>query len=175
MANFSIAGSEINFTYSALEIFVSGCTHGCKGCQNPELQKFGVGKAWPRWLREKSFDIFQGLSLLIDKIWIVGGDLLCQETGDAVEFLRTLRKTNPKLQIVVWTGMETIQEVPDEIWKLVDGVKLGSYIKGRKSYEADYLDPKLGDTTVKLASDNQYFVMKGISDEAEDTAGCSIN
>jgi len=167
MANFSIAGSEINYTYNALEIFVSGCTHGCKGCQNPELQSFGVGKKWPRWLRENAYNISQGLSLLIDKVWIVGGDLLCQDIGDACEFLRTLRKTNKHLQIVVWTGVEVIQDVPDEIFELVDGVKLGSYMKGRKSYEADYFDPKLGDTTVKLASDNQYFIMKGNKDEED--------
>ena len=155
-----IAGDELNFTYNALEIYVSGCTRNCKGCHNPELQKYGVGKKWQRWLRDNGHHITNQYEGLIDKIWIVGGDLLCQPMEDAVEFVKGLRKLNPHIQIVVWTGAEDIDGVDDTLFELVDGFKTGSYQKNRKSYEADYLDPKLGWTTVKLASSNQCFQFK---------------
>lgn len=155
-----IAGAEINYTYNAFEIYVSGCTRDCKGCQNPELQKYGVGKKWQRWMRDNKHLITNCCEGLVDKVWIVGGDLMCQPVEDAVEFLKEIRKANPSIQIVVWTGAEDIDTIDEETFELADGFKLGPYIKTRKSYEADYIDPKLGDTTVKLASSNQYFVFK---------------
>lgn len=158
-----IAGYEINYEHGALELFVSGCTRNCKGCHNPELQKYGVGKKWQRWIRENAFRLSYEYSIIVDKIWIMGGDLLCQPPEDVVEFLKALRKNAPDLQIVVWTGASSMSEVDQEIRELADGFKFGSYDESLAdpSYMAGYIAPRTGIIEdVHLASRNQFFIFK---------------
>ena len=151
-----IAGMELNLTHKALEIFVSGCTRNCAGCHNPELQKYGVGKKWQRWLRENTSKLNYEWSMLVDKLWIVGGDILCQPPEDAREFLMALRKAAPSMDICVWTGAR-YSEIPDFVFKFADVVKVGEYIDGTESIIASY--PLIDDShiPVTLASANQYF------------------
>lgn len=158
-----IAGCEINYEHGALEIFVSGCTRNCKGCHNPELQKYGVGKKWQRWLRENTYSIGYEYSMFADKIWIMGGDLLCQQPEDIVEFLKALRKAAPDYQIIVWTGAASVVEVDPDVYELIDGAKLGAYDETLKDdeYLAGYILKDDGEIIdIHLASRNQFFVFK---------------
>lgn len=152
-----IAGMELNLTHKALEIFVSGCTRNCAGCHNPELQKYGVGKKWQRWLRENTYRLNYEWSMLVDKLWIVGGDILCQPPEDAREFLMALRKAAPSMQICVWTGAR-IGEVPEFVFEFSDVVKVGSYLRDFRPCPTDYPTPDGSPMKVDLASINQLFV-----------------
>ena len=160
-----IAGYEINYEHGALEVFVSGCTRNCKGCHNPELQKYGVGKKWQRWIRENAYRLSYEYSIIIDKIWIMGGDLLCQPPEDIVEFLKALRKTAPNLPIVVWTGAASVSEVDSDVYELIHGLKLGAYDEtlADASYQASYIQPTGLISDVHLASRNQSFAFTGDS------------
>ena len=162
-----IAGEEINYVYKALEVFVSGCTRNCPGCQNPELHEFGKGTPYKKWLKTFVKQKDRYLSL-VNKIWIVGGDLLCQDLELAEDFIAHLDNLIPlSVQIVLWTGEESLVNVPNEIFQHVDGVKLGSFVKRTKSYEALYFEEDGSSTTVKLAGNNQYFVFPDFSPRLE--------
>jgi pyruvate-formate lyase-activating enzyme len=158
-----IAGFEVNYEHGALEIFVSGCTRNCEGCHNPELQKYGVGKKWQRWIRENTYRLSHEYSLLADKIWIMGGDILCQQPEDTFEFLKALRKVAPSMQIIVWTGASSIKEVDIDIIEFVDGFKFGAYDKSLEDpeYVAGYITPSKIITDIHLASRNQFFIFTG--------------
>lgn len=157
-----IAGYEINYEHSALEIFVSGCTRGCPGCHNPELQAYGVGKKWQRWIRDHAYHLTYEYSRLINKIWVMGGDLLCQPPEDAVEFLKALRKAAPELQIIVWTGASRFTDLDPDINAACDGFKMGAYDETKAGrYPAGYTEPDGSFTNVHLASKNQFFIFNG--------------
>jgi anaerobic ribonucleoside-triphosphate reductase activating protein len=157
-----IAGHELNFEHGALEVFVSGCTRDCPGCHNPELQKYGVGKKWQRWIRENTHHLSSDYKDLIDKVWIMGGDLLCQPPEDIVEFLKALRKAAPYAQIIVWTGAASVVSVDADVYELVDGMKLGFYDQtlADDSYLAGYILTSGEIIDIHLASRNQFFVFK---------------
>ena len=154
-----IAGMEVNYPCKALEIFVSGCTRNCPGCHNPELQKYGVGKKWQRWVRDNGYKLKYEWSLLADKIWIVGGDLLCQPPEDAVEFIKALRRiVGEEIDICIWTGEDYWPGIDPDIFDLVDVFKLGSYREDLPPVKTVYKDRGGVEIPVTLASNNQYFL-----------------
>lgn len=83
-------------------IYVSGCTHNCPGCFNPETHDFNAGKPWSKEIEDKIIkhvkdNNLSGLNLL-------GGDPL-QQTKDFTlrEFLIRFKKETNK-DIWLWTG-----------------------------------------------------------------------
>ncbi len=83
-------------------IYVSGCTHNCPGCFNPETHDFNAGKPWSKEIEDKIIkhvkdNNLSGLNLL-------GGDPL-QQTKDSTlrEFLIRFKKETNK-DIWLWTG-----------------------------------------------------------------------
>ena len=145
-----IAGMELNPEHQALEIFVSGCLRNCKGCHNPELQSFGNGKKWQRWMRDNEGKLKDGWHTLADKLWIVGGDLLCQPLHEAVEFLKALRRIG-HYTIWVWTGEDSLERIDQSIRENCDYIKYGHYDHVLLPIEIDYGGPQL----LRLASNNQ--------------------
>lgn len=145
-----IAGTEVNIDHSAFEVYVTGCTRGCPGCHNPELQGFGGGMKWTHWYRQNQGKL-KDLPLM--NVWILGGDLLCQyDESDVVEFLKYLRRTVPEgTKLWLWTGGE-FSEVPKSYLPLFDYIKSGPYREGLPHLMWDY-DIKY--PLLELASDNQ--------------------
>ena len=159
----TIAGSAYNPEHEALEVYVSGCTRGCLGCHNPELQKFGIGKRWERWLRENTYKLKN--DSLVKAVWILGGDLMCHDLADVNEFLHSLRKVLPEgKQIALWTGQEESSKTLEASLKYLDWVKMGSYRKdlafeGGMFDEQYYLTPSGEVKEIHLASTNQCIIM----------------
>ena len=127
-----IASSIMNIPHSALEIYVSGCFRHCKGCQNEYIQKFGYGTSWTEWNKKNKKKY---LSPIVEKIWILGGDLLCQEYEDALFLIKDIRRETNK-ELWLWTG-ETMEGIKGkeplfEIASLFDYVKTGPYQKENK-------------------------------------------
>lgn len=141
-----IAGTEVNLKHNALEIYISGCKkHDCKGCHNPELWAFDVGKP----VHEVIEDILKKALVgkqqgLLDYIWVLGGEPMDHDE-DLVELLRLLRLTD--LKIVLWTHYTFFNDTPP-FKGLIDYVKYGKYIPGGESYT----DPILG---IELANPEQ--------------------
>lgn len=86
-----------------VSLFVSGCTHHCKGCFNRETWDFSYGKPFDEGVQREileylSYEYINGLSLL-------GGEPFEPENQSALlPFLETVRKTFPEKDIWCYTG-----------------------------------------------------------------------
>ena len=123
-------------------LFVSGCTHRCKGCFNPDQWDFGCGEPFDADTEKRIFDLLApshiaGLSIL-------GGEPMEPENQRAlVPFLRRMRERfGDAKNVWVYTGcvLETeLQseshwrtEVTDEFLSLVDVLVDGPFVEELK-------------------------------------------
>ena len=125
-----------------VSLFVSGCTHCCPGCFNPDTWDFAAGEPWTDAEQEKVLSAcepvwIQGLSLL-------GGEPFEPENQRAlVPLLRAFRARFPKKDIWAWTGCvyerELLKESPwrcevtDEMLSLIDTLVDGPFIEAQKN------------------------------------------
>ena len=123
-------------------LFVSGCTHHCKGCFNPETWSFDYGQPFTD---ETEQELLQSLS----PGYIAGLTLLGGEPMEPVNqrrllpLLQRVRQQYPQKNVWCYTGytLETdlLQEsrarceVTDELLRLIDVLVDGEFITERKS------------------------------------------
>lgn len=97
--NFDIANGE----GIRVSLFVSGCTHNCKGCFNPETWDFSYGKPYTAETEQSiidmlSFEYVDGLSLL-------GGEPFEPDNQrELVKLLRRIRNELPHKNVWCYTG-----------------------------------------------------------------------
>ena len=125
-----------------VSLFVSGCTHCCPGCFNPDTWDFAAGEPWTDAVQEK---------LLADcePVWIQGLSLLGGEPFEPanqralVPLLRAFRARFPQKDVWAWTGCvyerELLKESPwrcevtDEMLSLIDTLVDGPFIEAQKN------------------------------------------
>ena len=119
-------------------LFVSGCTHHCMGCFQPETWNFSFGKLFDESVEQA--DYIRGLTLL-------GGEPFEPENQRVlVPFLKKVRESCPKKDIwcysgYLWdelTGKETGSgrarcEVTDEMLSLIDVLVDGEFVLEQKN------------------------------------------
>ena len=124
-----------------VSLFVSGCTHCCPGCFNPDTWDFGAGEPWTDAVQEKLLadcepDWIQGLSLL-------GGEPFEPDNQRALlPLLRAFRARFPQKDVWAWTGCvyenDLLKESPwrceatDEMLSLIDTLVDGPFIEDQK-------------------------------------------
>lgn len=110
-----------------ISLFVSGCTHRCKGCHNPEGWDFCNGT---KYTQETESEILDALA----KPWVSGLSLLGGEPFDQsdieelVSLLRKAKTLYPTKDIWVWTGYEFDEIKDTELIKYCDVVVVGPFI-----------------------------------------------
>lgn len=127
-----------NGTGIRTSLFVSGCTHGCKGCFNKEAWSFTFGGKFDREIEKKilkslQYDYMSGLTLL-------GGEpmeLLNQEA--LVPFLKEVKTVYPEKTIWCYTGYifdkdfkeggSAYSEVTDQMLELIDVMVDGKFVQ----------------------------------------------
>lgn len=88
-----------------VSLFVSGCTHGCKGCFNSETWDFNYGREYTRETEAEILaalepDYIRGLSVL-------GGEPMePANRGTVLELLRKVRERYPGKSIWCYTGYD---------------------------------------------------------------------
>ena len=131
----SLRGTDIaNGEGVRVTLFVSGCTHHCKNCFNPETWDFEGGKEFrPELLDE----IIEALTAngIERSLCIMGGEPLCSEN----EFLtllviKTVKEKLPNTPIYIWTGYfyeELLKKGGhmDQILEMADYLIDGPYIE----------------------------------------------
>lgn len=120
----NIASTQYNLKNKAIEIYLSGCTLKCKGCHNYDIWDFNKGKYWTEY-KEKVEEYCN--NILVDNIWILGGEPLQQEKDDLKQLLLIIKKS--KKDIMLWTGFneKNIFNLLGDNIKLIDYIKIGKF------------------------------------------------
>lgn len=124
-----------------VSLFVSGCTHHCRGCFNPETWSFDYGK-------EFTGDTQEQLLKLLAPEYIAGLTLLGGEPFEPsnqralLPFLKEVRKCLPQKNIWCYTGYLLDEElwkdsparceVTDEMLSLLDVLVDGEFMQEEK-------------------------------------------
>ncbi len=86
-----------------VSLFVSGCTHHCKGCFNPETWDFTYGNLFTEHTTEKILELLK--PDYIRGLTVLGGEPFEHPNQNAlVPFLKRVRETYPDKNIWVYTG-----------------------------------------------------------------------
>lgn len=105
-------------------MFVSGCTHYCKGCHNPETWSHSKGEpVTPEFIKSIIADLKDHTGFTL-----TGGDPLSPKNrDDSTELLKTIKQAYPDKDIWVWTGYtyDTVKDLP--IMKYIDVLIDGPY------------------------------------------------
>src|SRR5690606_18187499 len=118
----------------AFEIYLTGCGREpkCSNCHNPELWDFNKGEEidYNKLKNDLSLKLNQ-----FDNIVILGGEPLDQDILDLIELLSFLIKF--KKPIWLYTSYE-LEDIPKDVLKLVDYVKVGRYDESQKGNFTHY-------------------------------------
>ena len=135
-----------------VSLFVSGCTHRCKGCFNPDQWDFGYGQLFDRKVEDEILAALE--PSFISGLTILGGEPMEPENQRAlVPFLRRFedfrRKTKDKKTLWVYTGcvLETDlrggetrwrTEVTDEFLSMIDVLVDGPFVEELKDISLQF-------------------------------------
>ena len=124
-----------------VSLFVSGCTHRCPGCFNPEAQDFGYGQPFTQAEEDKILAALapahiKGLSLL-------GGEPFEPDNQRALlPFLRRVKERFPDKEIgcnpgypldrELWVESRARCEATDELLALLDVLIDGPFVEAQK-------------------------------------------
>ncbi len=144
-----------------VSLFVSGCTHRCKGCFNPETWDFEYGKPYTAETEEKIIKLvskgyIKGLSLL-------GGEPMERENQKALlPLLRKIKKELPEKDIWCYTGYTYKRDIPEtevtnEFLSLIDVLVDGEFMLEKKNISLRF-----------RGSENQRVIDMNGSREADD-------
>ena len=112
-------------------LFLQGCNKNCKECHNADIKEHGKG----RMVSIDELIRFIESQCCNRKITISGGEPL--EQMDSLEILISKLKARG-YNICVYTGWE-IERVPENILKLVDYIKTGSFMSDLKNPGLQYV------------------------------------
>lgn len=129
-----------NGTGVRVTLFVSGCTHHCKGCFQPETWDFAYGRPFTQ---ETEDELLEALSpTFINGLTLLGGEPFEPENQRALlPFLRRVRSAYPDKTIWAFSGY-TWEELSgssrarcactDELLSLLDVLVDGEFVEALK-------------------------------------------
>lgn len=108
-------------------LFVSGCSHKCEGCHNPQSWNPKAGKKFTDTIKEFIFE--QISSNQLDGLTISGGDPLYEgNIKEVTKLCKEFKERFPKKNIWLYTG-SLYEEVKDlEVMKYIDVLVDGPFI-----------------------------------------------
>jgi len=120
-----------------VSLFVSGCTHRCKGCFNEEAWDFDYGKPFDRAVMEQILDLLQ--PGYIRGITYLGGEPLDPRNQPGLlELSRLIRARYPDKSIwcftgYVWEHLPRVEGVTDELLSLCEVLVDGPFVEEKKN------------------------------------------
>ena len=130
-----------------VSVFVSGCTHGCKGCFNSEAWDFSYGT---EYTEEAEAEILEALAPdYIRGLTVLGGEPMePQNRGTVLGLLRKVRERFPQKDIWCYTGYEYEKDIlrwmreeaeknavgeTEELLPLIDVLVDGEFVEEKKN------------------------------------------
>ena len=122
-------------------LFVSGCTHHCKGCFQPETWNFDYGE---RYTKETEDEIIESLRPdYVDGITLLGGEPFEPENQrELVKLLRRIKKELPQKTVWSFSGFtyeeltgdsRAVCEVTNEMLSMLDGLVDGEFVEAKRN------------------------------------------
>lgn len=121
-----------------VSLFVSGCRHQCKGCQNPQTWDFKNGRPYTQEVEDILFDRISNEH--IKGLTITGGDPM-YSADDVYELLVRFRERfGDTKDVWIYTGFtyEECREKFSKVLGLCDYLVDGPYICEQKSYSTAF-------------------------------------
>ena len=112
--------SFINGDGARYVVFVQGCAHGCRGCQNLETWDFGGGTE----IAVSEIAAHYQSRRLLDGITLSGGDPFYQQEA-CLELLELL----PDVNVWIYTGFEYEEIAELELAKRADVLVTGRFVE----------------------------------------------
>ena len=116
-----------------MSLYVSGCTHHCKGCFNPETWSFEAGKPFDDTARNYLFE--QLSKPYIKGITFSGGHPFESENlNDVTKLLKDIKQKFPQKDIWLYTGYvyEDLNDLQRKVLENVDVLIDGPYIQEQR-------------------------------------------
>lgn len=131
-----------------VSLFVSGCTHGCKGCFNRETWDFGYGQEYTKQTED---EILQALAPdYIRGFSVLGGEPMePQNRGTVLGLLKEVRRQYPGKDIWCYTGYDYEKDLlrwagqekeahpapgeMEELLSLIDVLVDGEFVEEKKN------------------------------------------
>ena len=120
-------------------VFISGCTHHCKNCFNPETWDFESGKDWNQETENLIIELMK--PDYIKRLTILGGEPLIERNIEPLTSLLIRVKENyPDKKVWLYTGgnFEFESTRCDNLIKHTDIVVDGRYIDELKDYKLKF-------------------------------------
>ncbi len=128
-------------------LFVSGCTHKCKGCFNSEAWNFNYGKPFTEETEEEIFKSID--NYFIDGLSLLGGEPFEPENQCALlPFLKRFKERFPDKDVWCYTGYlfdkELLGEsrakidITYEMLSLIDVLVDGRFIESQKNISLNF-------------------------------------
>ncbi len=122
-------------------LFVSGCTHHCKGCFQPETWNFDYGE---RYTKETEDEIIESLRPdYVDGITLLGGEPFEPENQrELVKLLRHIKKEPPQKTVWSFSGYtyeeltgdsRAVCEVTNEMLSMLDVLVDGEFVEAKRN------------------------------------------
>lgn len=121
-------------------LFVSGCTHNCKGCFNKEQQNFNYGNKWTKETEDEFLGYVKGEN--ITGVNILGGEPLDQLMDDSLLNLLRRIKAETNKSIWLWSGYLfediMVHEKRKEFLNYIDVLIDGEFILEQRDIKLKY-------------------------------------
>ena len=122
-------------------LFVSGCTHHCKGCFHPETWNFDYGE---KYTKETEDEIIESLRPdYVDGITLLGGEPFEPENQrELVKLLRRIKKELPQKTVWSFSGYtyeeltgdsRAVCEVTNEMLSMLDVLVDGEFVEAKRN------------------------------------------
>ena len=122
-------------------LFVSACTHHCKGCFQPETWNFDYGE---RYTKETEDEIIESLRPdYVDGITLLGGEPFEPENQrELVKLLRRIKKELPQKTVWSFSGYtyeeltgdsRAVCEVTNEMLSMLDVLVDGEFVEAKRN------------------------------------------
>ncbi len=136
-----------NGTGVRVSLFVSGCTHHCKGCFNPETWNFGYGKSFTN---ETKGELLEALSKsYINGLSLLGGEPMEPDNQRVLlELVKKVKSNYPEKDIWCYTGYDYEQdllgdsrarcECTEELLSYIDVLVDGEFVEELKDISLQF-------------------------------------
>ncbi len=128
-------------------LFVSGCTHHCKGCFQPETWDFEYGKPFTKEVEDELLEALD--HDYIDGLTLLGGEPFEPDNQRAlVPFLRRFKEKFPEKDIWAYSGYTLDEEllkdsrarceVTDEMLSYIDVLVDGEFVQEKRNISLQF-------------------------------------